>query len=51
MPLDWRKVDPAEEEKSLHVALELVFKDDPIPRREGDEEGEPFAKRRRKGER
>jgi len=46
-------VDLAEEEQSLSFALELVFGDDPTPRREGDEdkagEGEPFAKRRRKG--
>jgi hypothetical protein len=55
VPPDWLEVNPAEEKKSLHVALELVFEDDPTPRREGDEdktgEGEPFAKRRWKGER
>ena len=48
-------MDPAEEEKGLHVAMELVFEDDPTPRREGDDdeggEGELFAKTRRRGER
>ena len=43
-------MDPAEEEDILRVALELVFEDNPTPRREGDEdegdEGGAFAKRR-----
>ena len=39
MPPDWREVDPTEERKSVRFALEPVFEDDLITRRERDEEG------------
>ena len=47
-------MDPAKEEDILQVALELVFEDNPMPRREGDEdegdEGGVFVRRRWEGE-
>jgi len=46
---------PAEEKETLRVALELVFEDDPIPRRDRDkdkgDEGGAFSRRRWEGER
>lgn len=48
-------MDPTEEEDIPRVPLELVFEDNPAPRKEGDEdEGEEdgaFARRRWEGER
>ena len=47
-------MDPAEEEDILQVALELVFEDNLMPRREGDEdegdEGGAFMRRQWEGE-
>jgi len=44
-------VDPAKEEEILRVTLELAFRDDPTPRREGDgvEGGEGGGDRRTLG--
>jgi hypothetical protein len=43
-------VDPAEDEESLRLALELVFEEVSIPKREGEEgnewEVEAYARRR-----
>ena len=39
MPLDWREVDPTKERKSVQFALETIFEDGLMPRRERDEEG------------
>jgi len=36
VPPDWHEVDPTEEGKSLRFALELVFEDGLMARREGD---------------
>lgn len=38
MPPDWREVDPTEARKSRRFALELVFEDGLMARREGDED-------------
>ena len=48
-------MDPTEEENTPRVPLELVFEDNPAPRKGGDEdegeEGGAFARRRWESER